>query len=118
MRLKQFRLGNNEYVNGGLERYIMYGIPPGGFLTSLLAHDLPMAKARADHWNSKNFERIVKEIRHSGLPPEAVGSYEAISDWSNDKDGVRTVYTRRINELRLFNRLSGAPYNGYILDPS
>tara|TARA_R110002072_G_scaffold104813_1_gene229428 strand:- start:57 stop:407 length:351 start_codon:yes stop_codon:yes gene_type:complete len=116
MKLSNFKL-HNSYLDPSVENYIMHGLPPGGFLTAVLAGDYEAAAECADAWNQLNLPHIMHRIE-IGLPSQSIGSYEAINNWLNDIDGVRSTYVNQVNKIRVFNRLSGLPYNAYILDDS
>jgi len=69
-----------EHTRGSLERYIKYGIPPGGFLTAVLSNDLFGAVGRADQENLVALHEIVEFI-YRELPGGAWGSSQHVSDW-------------------------------------
>lgn len=102
LRYTNISTGNN-YLDEGLENYLMHGLKPGGFLTAVLANDLFGAANRADHWNRQRLPEIVNEILHK-VPSLAIGSYEAVDDWCKDTDGVRSTYAR-IKEKELAVKL-------------
>ena len=116
MKLSNFTL-YNSYLDPCVENYIMHGLEPGGFSTAVLADDYEVADANADAWNKLNLPHIMHRI-NIGLPSQSIGSYEAINNWLNDIDGVRSTYVNQVNKIRVLNRLSGLPYNAYILDDS
>ena len=63
----------------GVQNYIDYGLPPGGFLTAVLENSLSAA-AHADHINI----HLLKEWHqfcYWELPHNAWGSREKVKDW-------------------------------------
>ena len=72
-----------------MERYILHGLDPGGFFTSVLANDLMMAAARSHVHNDWNcIQNLVKWIVQYA-PPSAWGSYEAVNEWCNRSQAER-----------------------------
>lgn len=53
-----------DYMVGAARRYIMNGIPPGSFLTSVICNDLREAVANAD---DENAARLQGWVRSNGL---------------------------------------------------
>lgn len=96
----------NVLLDQGLENYLMYGLEPGGFLTSVLANDLVMAVGRADHWNQNNLPSIIIEILYK-MPSISWGSYAAVKDWCADKDGRRTYYKEQKEKEFTWRSLKG-----------
>ena len=64
MKYLEFTTGNN-YLDEALENYLMHGLKPGGFLTSVLANDLSLSISRADAWNKDNLPAIVNAVVYS-----------------------------------------------------
>lgn len=73
-----------EDLQGPLRRYIEEGIPPGGFLTAVLANDLAGAVGRADHVNIRRIPEIVKWI-YNEAPHTCWGSYDKVNEWIANK---------------------------------
>lgn len=69
-------------ILGSLERYLNYGIMPGGFLTAVLENNLKEACARADYENRGNLYNIVGYI-YNYIPYTAWGSPDAVRDFIN-----------------------------------
>jgi hypothetical protein len=69
-----------ENVRGGMERYIEYGITPGGFLTAVLENDLADALGRADSNNLPRLQEILSWL-HDEVPSVCWGSPAAVSAW-------------------------------------
>ena len=105
IRYTDINTGNN-LLDESLENYLMYGLEPGGFLTSVLANDLRMAVGRADHWNRELLPEIVNEIVFK-MPALSIGSYEAVRDWCRDKDGRRSEYARYMEKQFTLRSLKG-----------
>ena len=74
-----------------LSHYIIHGWAPGGFLESMLAMDMERALTTADVANRQRIWYIGNYIR-TFMPEASWGSYEAVRDWSEDKDGCRTKW--------------------------
>ena len=100
-----FKTGNN-YLDESLENYLMHGLEPGGFLTSVLANDLFRAVGRADSWNKDRLPRIVMEINRC-MPWNSYGNYEYVQDWLADKDGRRSYYVKHMEQQRMLDLLAG-----------
>lgn len=110
-----FNTGNN-WLDEALENYLMYGLEPGGFLTSVLANDLRLAVNRADHWNKPNIDIIVREVFFK-VPDVAAHSYQAVRDWCADKDGRRSHYVYHKEKEYTFKVLKGEVREKSIQEP-
>lgn len=106
MKYLEFTTGNN-YLDESLENYLMYGLEPGGFLTSVLANDLRLAVGRADHWNKSNLPEIVDAVTYN-VPDLAWGSYLRVKDWCSNKDGRRVAYAEYIREKHIIKKLENS----------
>lgn len=72
---------NHAPVLRGLRRYVTEGIPPGGFLTSVLENDLWFALEVADDsWTIESLRGLVSLI-HCETPSRCHGSYAKVTDW-------------------------------------
>ena len=69
-----------DHTKGALERYILRGIPPGGFLEAVLSNDLKGAFARADIENRNAMYEIVTWI-HNYAPSGCWGSKDRVNEW-------------------------------------
>ncbi len=69
-----------DYMWGGIERYMLHGIPPGGFLTALLSNDLMEAFARADDENGENMRRWCQFL-YNYAPSGSYGSPARFDAW-------------------------------------
>lgn len=63
-----------------LNRYVYYGIPPGGFLGAVLANDLYLAFHYASSESWKNIGEIITYV-HGKVPLAAQGSASAVQEW-------------------------------------
>ena len=64
----------------GVCDYIIFGLPPGGFLTAVLSNDLKMAFGRADEQNQHAMRRWVM-FMYNEMPSQAQGSPEKVDEW-------------------------------------
>lgn len=96
----------NSYLNEALESYLMYGCEPGSFLTSVLANDLRHALETADYWNKTNIATIVDAVAQC-VPVHAWGSYQAVKDWCEDKNGCRSAYAELKEKEYVWRVLKG-----------
>lgn len=86
-----------DYTKTSLENYLLYGLPPGGFLTAVLTNNLFAAIHSADHQNLIHIADIVMWL--STLAPIcSYGSHENIKEWMSDKDGYRKRYADKIEK--------------------
>ena len=69
-----------EHMRPGVMRYIMKGIPPGGFLTAVLENDLFEAMSRADSDNIEALRNWVLFI-YNCVPSTCWGSQSTITEW-------------------------------------
>lgn len=65
---------------GSLERYVVFGLPPGGFLSAVLRNDFMEAAGRADDSNQRKLHQWAK-IVYNDIPRQCHGSAEAVSKW-------------------------------------
>lgn len=70
-----------EHMRDGLALWVLYGIPPGDFLTALLANDLAGAVGRADTINQYRIKDIITWV-YSYAPSNCWGSYEKLAKWT------------------------------------
>ncbi len=73
-----------EHMRSGAQLYIERGIPPGGFLTAILEHDLTGAIHRADHINRELIPIYVDWMTWD-IPAMAHGSPEIVDTWIEQK---------------------------------
>lgn len=79
------------HTQEALERYLINGYMPGGFLTACLSGDLFRAVQSADRANRANLWAIVHWIMIYA-PEGSWGSDRATKDWVADEGGRRTKY--------------------------
>ena len=69
-----------EYMLGGLERYVMWGLQPGDFLTAVICNDLFKAVGHADSANLINLPAFVKFF-YNVAPHNCYGSSDQMRYW-------------------------------------
>lgn len=69
-----------EHMREGISNYVMYGIPAGGFLFSLLTNKLVETFLRADGINKEKISDYVSFI-YNCLPAGCWGNEEAYKEW-------------------------------------
>lgn len=67
------------YMKPGILRYVIDGVPLGGFLEAVFMNDLVRAATKADDVNSGHLYRYAKLLYH--LPMACWGSEDAIRKW-------------------------------------
>jgi len=67
-----------------MRRYLEEGVPPGSFLSAVLANNLVQAFARADETNRAAMFRFAMFL-HNEAPLDAWGSEQAVRDWVQSK---------------------------------
>lgn len=65
---------------GGIERYFLKRIPPGGFLSALLSNDLMEAFGCADDENASAMQNWCRFL-YNYAPRGSYGSPEAFMNW-------------------------------------
>ena len=93
-----------DHIRETLEKYLIYGWMPGGFLEAMLAGDLFRAASNADSTNGPALQGIARWISHSA-PHGSWGSYEAVKDWSRDVDGIRTKFAEPLEKKYVWKTL-------------
>lgn len=106
----------NPLLDDGLENYLMYGIEPGGFLTSVLSNDLYTAVGRADSENRQILPEIVQAIVWN-MPALSHGSPGKVVDWIKDVDGRRSEYARLKEKEFTWKSLKGNDNGQKIKEP-
>ena len=94
-----------EHTRESLENYLFRGFRPGSFLTYVLSNNLAGACGSCDHINREALIDIVKFIEHR-VPGSAWGSPQAVANWLDDVDGVRTEYATRIEKQVMWESLT------------
>jgi hypothetical protein len=64
-----------------MANYLVYGYEPGGFFTSVLANDFFAAISRSHPSNTVEALKCLVGWINDCMPPEAFGSYQAVSNW-------------------------------------
>lgn len=73
----------NQNMRGAVERYLLQGIPPGGFLSAVLADSLKDAAGRADMVNRTMLFEWAAWV-YNYCPAGAHGSDERVIAWCRD----------------------------------
>ena len=81
-RLNQAMIANEipQYMHGGITRYVMHGIAPGGFLSAVVENDLCGALGRADDTNRSIIWNYVN-LFYNDAPSECWGSPDMVNNW-------------------------------------
>lgn len=69
-----------EHMRGAVKRWIEDGIPPGSFLSAVIANDLKDACGRADDINRAALWQIVAWF-YNEAPTGCWGSEDALKSW-------------------------------------
>ncbi len=93
-----------DHTQVALEMFILHGIPPGSFLTSVLTNDLFGAFSSADYQNRDRLEDIVKWLQHKA-PLESYGSRAKIAAWITDADNIRKKYAEHVEKMYIWRSL-------------
>lgn len=86
------------YMRGGLNRYLLFGVPPGDFLEAVLCNDLVGAFAHADNYNSRHVRDYVQFL-YDYAPRGSWGSKEKYHAWIKH----HTEKRKAENEKKLVN---------------
>jgi hypothetical protein len=92
----------SDLMQEALRNYVVYGLPPGSFLTSVLANDLCGAATRADHVNVNKLAYIARWVLHN-VPDNAKGSYEAVREWHDNPE--RVAYQDKLEKEYIWDKL-------------
>lgn len=88
-----------------IERYVFDGLEPGGFVTSLFAHDLLGAVGRAHPLIHEHFVGIARWMQWYA-PAGCQGSYYAVRDWIRDRDQRRTHWVETWQKQQMWHKLA------------
>lgn len=91
-----------------LNNYWLLGIPPGSFATALLQGNLFRAAANADH-NNKQFLAEIANWVELNAPLGSIGSAQAVANWIQDVDTIRTTYAQRKEREYLLRVIAATP---------
>lgn len=69
-----------HHMRGGIERYIMHGVPMGSFLTAIFANDFMEAAGRADDENRHALFGYAQFL-YNHVPSNCKGSYGDVRAW-------------------------------------
>lgn len=72
--------GIPEYMIGGMIRYVLHGIEPGGFLFNVFANDLMGAVGKADETNAECLRNYAMAI-YNDCPRDCHGSPDQVLAW-------------------------------------
>ena len=72
--------GIPEYMHGGVIRYVIDGVEPGGFLTALFCNDFKEVVGRADLTNQSLLVQWARFI-YNDVPAPCQGSREKFDSW-------------------------------------
>jgi hypothetical protein len=76
--LRQYRVP--EHLHGAIVRYVLRGIPPGGFLSAVICNDLKESLGRADEINTAAIFNIVSWF-YNCAPSECWKSQPHMNAW-------------------------------------
>lgn len=68
------------YMASGLAYYVIFGTPPGSFLTAVLANDLMEAMGRADLENRQLLFNYTFNLYNYAIP-QCYGSHATVTKW-------------------------------------
>ena len=94
------------HTREAMERYFLYGLPPGGFLTALLTNNLYGAVSGADYQNITVLPDIVKWLL-TKAPAGSYGNAEIMQSWMRDTDGYRKRYADQVEKGFVWRSLKG-----------
>lgn len=86
-------------LHGGLIRYILDGVPTGGFLLAVLSNDLRQACDRADHVNKLYIAQIVGFL-NTHAPADCWGSAERVVAWLKQHHARRQAESEATVKVR------------------
>lgn len=95
-----------EHIRGALDRYLMHGIAPGGFLQSVICNDLGGAVGRADRVNVARLADIVRFMQWYA-PADSWGSELTYLAWL-ERGGISGLGTQHARERQKDASDSGA----------
>lgn len=95
-----------QHTKETLDNYFIRGWMPGGFCEAMLAKDYDRAITIADTANRQMFWAIATWIRDNA-PERSWGSYEAVQDWTRDKDGRRSIFANKAEKDFTWRTLKG-----------
>ncbi len=72
--------GVPPHLHGGLVRYVLQGITPGGFLVAVLSNNLAESFGRADEASRAGLFNVVSFV-YNHIPDMAWGSLDRVREW-------------------------------------
>ena len=93
-----------DHTRETLERYLLEGLNPGGFVSAMLALDMQRALQSADTAN-RNCIWIIGRWILEHAPDGSWGSYEQIKFWTNDVGGRRSTYRDKLEKEYVWRAL-------------
>ena len=90
-----------DHTQQAMTHYLVKGWEPGGFLTAMLAMDMPRAINSADTANRQTMWSIGRWIM-TRCPADAWGSYQAVESWINDQDGRRSAFAEEYEKNQVW----------------
>jgi hypothetical protein len=88
-----------------IESYLLRGWAPGGYVSSMMAHDYERAFACADTANRQTIWVLWRWITDYA-PPLCHGSYQAVDMWCDDVGDRRSDYVRTVEQAAMWRKLS------------
>ena len=76
-----------EHLRPGLFKWIEFGCPVGGFLTSVLENDLGEAVVKADEDSMSSLWSLIIFL-YNWSPPDCWGSSEKVKAWA-EREGLK-----------------------------
>ena len=82
-----------------IDRYVQFGLPPGGFVTAVLENDLFGAMNRADLDNRENLFWVCEYV-YNKIPMQAWGTPKKVGAWMEMKhnETLKEVVSTDCNE--------------------
>ena len=96
-----------EHIRAGITNYFELGLHPGGFVSAVIANDLTRAVQSADHENRKHISSIARWIAFNA-PTGSRGSWEAVENWIEDTDSVRSKWLAQVERQLIWTTLNQA----------
>lgn len=103
-RIQSIGLYVPNHTQATIERYLLKGLEPGGFVSAIIAGDYERALDNADPENRRTFWATAIWIKDH-FPTASRGSYDAIDRWMKDVDGIRTRYADEVEKVYMWSTL-------------
>jgi hypothetical protein len=96
-----------EHTVEALDDYFIRGYRPGNFITCILTNNLYGAVASADFKNRHAiYEIVILLTNTSKVPSGSYGDIQAINNWINDFDKVRTTFSTKLEKEYIWKTLT------------